>query len=71
MTRNWDVQDPQRDNRALPVALLVQVGIGYVFLWVQFPASRAGQSASFGFSPLAVLMLAAIPWIFYMEDIYL
>lgn len=71
LTLHREPQDAASDNRALPAALLVQIGIGFVFLWLEFPAETGGQAVSVGFSPLAVMMLVAIPFFFYLQDVYL
>lgn len=71
LTRRRDPQTAASDNRALPAALLVQIGIGSVFLWLEFPADTGAQTVSVAFSPLAVMMLVGIPLFFYLQDVYL
>lgn len=70
-TRKKAPQRPWSENLAIPLALLLQNGLGFVFLWLENPSAAGEEPVSFAFSRFGGFALLAVPWLFYLQDVYL
>ena len=70
LTRHRDPQLPETDRTAIPLSLVVQLlgGVSAVS-WIGNPSNA--ESPSLVFSPFGAFILIAVPWFFFLQDVYL
>lgn len=70
LTRHRNPQPPETDGRAIPLSLVVQLlgGVSAVS-WIGNASNE--NAPSLVFSPFGAFILVAIPWFFYLQDVYL
>lgn len=70
LTRHHDPQPPKTDGTAIPLSLVVQLlgGVSAVS-WIGNASNE--NAPSLVFSPFGAFFLIAVPWLFYLQDVYL
>lgn len=70
LTRHRNPQPPETDGRAIPLSLVVQLlgGVSAVS-WIGNASNE--NAPSLVFSPFGAFILVAVPWFFYLQDVYL
>jgi hypothetical protein len=61
-------QQPETDTVAIPLALVVQFGGEFAFLWIANLGS--GQPPAFTFSPFGAFLVLLVPWLFFVGDVW-